>query len=125
MEEKTRLDKWLWAARFFKTRTLAAAAVSGGHVHINGSRAKASRVLQLGEELTIRRGIYEYVVTVRGLSIRRGPAKEAVLLYEETAASQAKRKQVGLAVKTLPIHHFADGRPSKKERRSLSRLRGH
>ena len=86
-EEKVRIDKWLWAARFFKTRSMAAQAVSGGKVHLNGARIKPARIVQKGDELRIRRGEVEFVVIVQDIADRRGPAREAQLLYEETEAS--------------------------------------
>ena len=85
-----RLDKWLWAARFFKTRSLAAAAVAGGKVKVNGARVKAAKAIRLDDELSIHVGPYEFVVRVLGLSGRRGPAPEAALLYAE--ASRAKQR---------------------------------
>ena len=88
MEEvKVRLDKWLWAARFFKTRTMAGQAVSGGKVHCNGQRVKPSRVVQLGDELRIQRGIVEMTVAVKGLSDQRRPAQEAVAREAKAAAT--------------------------------------
>ena len=86
-EDKVRIDKWLWAARFFKTRSMAALAVSGGKVHLNGARIKPARIVQTGDELRIRRGEVEFVVIVQGISDKRRPAKEAQLLYEETESS--------------------------------------
>lgn len=118
-----RLDKWLWAARFFKSRSLAADAAQGGKVHIQGNRAKPAREIRVGEEVTIRRGAYEWVVTVKGLSARRGPAKEAMLLYEETPASIENRaiakSQIQAEGQLFPR---LGGRPTKKDRRDLSRL---
>ena len=118
-----RLDKWLWAARFFKSRSLAAEAAQGGKVHIAGHRVKPARDVRVGEELTIRRGAYEWVVTVKGLSARRGPAKEAALLYEESAVSvqnrAAARSQIQAEGLLFPR---PGGRPTKKDRRDLSRL---
>src|SRR5574340_295217 len=90
-ENKVRLDKWLWAARFFKTRSLASQAVDGGKVHCNGERVKPARAVRAGDELRIRQGPYEITVLVRALSERRGPASEAALLYEETPESVAAR----------------------------------
>src|SRR5688572_31043484 len=90
--DKVRLDKWLWAARFFKTRALAAEAVEGGKVQLNGDRPKRGRTLQVGDELRIRLGPYEHVVTVRALSDRRGPATQAAGLYQETDASRNARE---------------------------------
>ena len=91
-EEKVRIDKWLWAARFFKTRSMASQAVSGGKVHLNEARIKPARIIQIGDELRIRRGEVEFVVIVQGLSGKRRPASEAQLLYEETEASIEQRE---------------------------------
>ena len=92
-EERVRIDKWLWAARFFKTRSMAAQAVSGGKVHCNGARIKPARIVQKGDELRIRRGEVEFVVIVQDIADRRGPAREAQLLYEETEASIRLREE--------------------------------
>ena len=92
-EEKVRIDKWLWAARFFKTRSMAAQAVSGGKVHLNGARIKPARIVQKGDELRIRRGEVEFVVIIQDIADRRGPAREAQLLYEETEASIRLREE--------------------------------
>jgi ribosome-associated heat shock protein Hsp15 len=123
ISEKVRLDKWLWAARFFKTRSLAADAVSGGKVHVNDARAKPARSVQIGDVLSIRRGPYEYVVAVRGLCDRRGPAKQAVLLYEETPESAEKRALVAAQMKSqvLEVPH-PDHRPNKRDRRRIIRF---
>src|SRR4249919_4309330 len=86
---KVRLDKWLWAARFFKTRSLAAEAVAGGKVLVSGDRAKPAKLLQSGDEVRVRLGPYEHTIHVRALSERRGPATVAATLYEETADSIA------------------------------------
>ena len=91
-EERVRLDKWLWAARFYKTRALASEAIGGGKVQVNGERAKRARPLQVGDEVRIRQGVYEYQVTVRALSARRGPASEAAGLYQESEASRPSRR---------------------------------
>ncbi len=123
MEEKYRLDKWLWAARFFKTRTLATDAVNGGHVHLNGSRSKPGRNLRIGESITIRKGPYEYQVIVRDLSNRRGPAKVAVTLYEESPESVAKRERVAQGMKSM-LRPITGGRPTKRQRRDYARIRG-
>ncbi len=93
-EEKVRIDKWLWAARFFKTRSIAAQAVSGGKVHVNGARVKQAKIVVPGEELRIRRGEVEFIVIVQGISGKRRPAKEAQLLYEETEASILQREEM-------------------------------
>jgi ribosome-associated heat shock protein Hsp15 len=117
-----RLDKWLWAARFFKTRSIAAEAILGGKVQVNGERAKRARGVAIGDELRVRHGAFEHVVIVRALSARRGPAPEAARLYEETAASRTAREALALQMKSLPGASDA-GRPSKKDRRDLARFR--
>ena len=119
-DESIRIDKWLWAARFFKTRSLAADAVGGGKVEINGTRAKPSRNLRIGDTLTIRRGPYEWTVIVSGLSNLRGPAAKAQLLYGETEASMAKRAAVSVQLKLeRPPAFDLPGRPTKKNRRAI------
>jgi ribosome-associated heat shock protein Hsp15 len=116
-----RLDKWLWAARFFKTRGLAAEAIGAGRVSVNGERAKPAKVVKPGDTLEIRRPPYEHVVTVREVSDRRGPAAEAQALYEETAESKVKRATVAAEMKAMPPPVFK-GRPTKKDRRTLERF---
>jgi ribosome-associated heat shock protein Hsp15 len=124
-QEKVRLDKWLWAARFFKTRALAAEAVQGGKVQVNGDRPKRARPLQLGDEIRVRLGPYEHIVTVRGLSDRRGPAVEAAGLYEETGASRNAREALSIQLKSLhSLFGPEKGRPTKKDRREIERLKG-
>lgn len=123
-EKKTesRLDKWLWAARFFKTRSLAAEAVTGGKVNINGDRAKPSRVVRLGDKVAIRRGSYEWRIIVKGVSNRRGPASQAQQLYEETVESVRQREAMMAQLKLeRPPKFDSPGRPSKKDRRALER----
>lgn len=119
-ERRVRLDKWLWAARFFKTRALATEAVTGGRVHVGGQRVKPSRAIRLGETLRIQRDSSEYIVIVRALSERRGPAREAALLYEETAESRQQREerveQHRLQAMTSPR---SEGRPTKQDRRRI------
>jgi ribosome-associated heat shock protein Hsp15 len=115
-----RIDKWLWAARFFKTRALAAEAVAGGKVKVNGERAKAAKAVRVNDALRIHIGPYEYAVRVLALSARRGPAPQAALLYEENESSQAARKE--LATRLAAEARYAapaTGRPSKKERRQV------
>ena len=121
--ESVRLDKWLWAARFFKTRALAAEAVQGGKVHVRGERAKPARAIRAGDQLRIRRGVHEWIVTVKGVSARRGPAKDAVLLYEETAESASNRDaaRARLQAQATPLRSRG-GRPTKKDRRDWARL---
>ena len=93
-DEKVRIDKWLWAARFYKTRSMAAQAVSGGKIHVNGARIKPARMVQTGDELRIRRGEVEFTVVVKGVTGKRRPAKEARMLYEETEASLQQREEI-------------------------------
>jgi ribosome-associated heat shock protein Hsp15 len=113
---RVRLDKWLWAARFYKTRALASDAIAGGKVQVNGDRAKRGRPVQPGDE---------HQVVVRALSARRGPASAAAELYEETPASRAAREAMALQLKSLHAAFVADkGRPTKKDRRELGRLKG-
>lgn len=121
--ERTRLDKWLWAARFFKTRTLANEAVGGGKVHLNGARTRPGHNVKVGDTLSIRKELYTFTILVLGVSSRRGPAKEAIKLYEETHESQEKRDAITLARKSM-AQPLTTGRPNKKQRRSLNRLRG-
>jgi ribosome-associated heat shock protein Hsp15 len=119
----TRLDKWLWAARFYKTRSLAADAIVGGKVHLNADRAKRAKPVQIGDEISIRHGAYETVVRVRALSNRRGSATEAAKLYEETPESRAGRERLALQMRSMPGGAHDAGRPSKKDRRDIARLR--
>ena len=122
---KVRLDKWLWAARFFKTRALAVEAVEGGKVQVNGDRPKRARLLQLGDEVRVRLGPYEHLVTVRGLSDRRGAASQAAALYEETEASRSAREALSVQLKSLhSLFGPEKGRPTKKDRREIERLKG-
>ncbi|MCH9015973.1 MAG: RNA-binding protein [Gemmatimonadetes bacterium] len=120
---EVRLDRWLWAARFFKTRRNATEAVEGGKVHLNGRRPKKSKAVKIGDELRIRRGLYESVVRVTGLADKRRSAKEAVLLYEESEESREAREKLRLQMRSAPVPEFKyKGRPTKKERRELDRL---
>lgn len=118
-----RIDKWLWAARFFKTRTLAADAVAGGKVKLNGERVKAAKTIRMGDELSIHVGPYEHVVRVLKLSGQRGPASLAVLLYEETAQSIAEREALAEKLSIERVHEAHEkGRPTKKARRQIIRF---
>jgi ribosome-associated heat shock protein Hsp15 len=120
-----RLDKWLWAARFYKTRGLAAEAIDGGKVDVNGDRAKRARHLAPGDRVALRLGQYEWHVVVRGVSERRGPAAEAQQLYEETAESAARRAALKVQLDSMPTaFQFGDGRPTKHDRRAIRRLKG-
>ena len=122
--EGVRLDKWLWAARFYKTRAIAREMIEGGKVHYNGQRSKPSKVVELNALLTLRQGNDERTVVVKGTTEQRRPATEAVTLYEETAESIEKREKVALARKlnALTMPH-PDRRPDKKERRDLMRFK--
>ncbi len=120
-----RIDKWLWAARFFKTRALAVEAVTGGKVHVNGERVKPSRGVKPGDELRIQRGLEQFVVEVRGLNAQRRPASEAQALYEETEASRCERERRAEERKLMAAAAPASpGRPSKKDRRRMDRFLG-
>jgi ribosome-associated heat shock protein Hsp15 len=115
-----RLDKWLWAARFYKTRSLAAEAIVGGKVHLNGERVKRAKTVAVGDEVRVRNGAFEHIVHVRALSARRGGAADASRLYEETAASRAAREALAAQLRSLPETH---GRPTKRDRREIERWR--
>ena len=118
--QKIRLDKWLWAARFFKTRSLATAAINGGKVHLNSQRTKPAKEIHINNELTIRNGNYERTVIVQGLSDQRRPAKEAILLYEETPASITQReKNSELYRQAAALRPRGTGRPTKKQQRDI------
>ncbi|MES3036082.1 MAG: S4 domain-containing protein [Gemmatimonadota bacterium] len=121
---KVRLDKWLWAARFFKTRALAAEAIDGGKVSVNDDRPKRARLIVAGDEVSVRVGAYQHVVTVRDVSARRGSAAIAQALYEETPDSVAARALVAAQQKSAAMMFaFQEGKPSKKERRAIDRVR--
>jgi len=121
---RVRLDKWLWAARFFKTRSAAAQAVDGGKVDVDGQRAKRARLVQAGDTVVIRRPPYEHEIVVRGVSELRGSAKVAALLFEETPASRSKREELAYQLKTAPTPSFTGkGRPTKRDRRVIERMR--
>jgi ribosome-associated heat shock protein Hsp15 len=122
--EKFRLDKWLWAARFYKTRALAAEAIAGGKVEVNGDKVKRAKPLKVGDQVRLRLGPYEHHLVVRALSARRGPASEARGLYEETAESRAARELLSERLKSAPPAFFDEkGRPTKKDRRDIVRHR--
>ena len=122
-DDAVRIDKWLWAARFFKTRSMAADAVTGGKVELNGDRVKPAKSVKVGDELKVRVGFFEHVIAVRGLSERRGPSAVAHTLYEETEASAAARAKLAERMRyEMPMDVDA-GRPSKKDRRDIRKLR--
>ncbi len=121
--EKVRIDKWLWAARFFKTRALAKAAIEGGKVHLGGQRVKASKELKIGSELTIRQGWDEKQIQVDALSDKRRGAPEAAALYTETEQSVIERERRTAERKAAGSSHFPpDQRPNKKQRRQIHRF---
>ena len=119
-----RLDKWLWAARFFKTRSLAQQAVEGGKVKLNGERTKPAKELRMGDELRVHVGTYEWVVRVAQLSDKRGPAAVARTLYEEDEESRVRRTEQ-IALRRVAADPGSDrrGRPTKRDRRQLERWR--
>lgn len=118
-----RLDKWLWAARFFKTRGLAAEAIKGGKVIVNGARAKPAKNVQTGDGLCVRRGPYEYKLTVLRLSAQRGPATQAASLYQEHPESVERREQLALQLQAASAtRSHSPGRPSKRDRRQILRF---
>jgi len=121
VEERVRLDKWLWAARFFKTRTLAVNAIEGGKIRVQGTRPKPAKEVRVGMEITIRAQIERTVVVRRLLNIRR-PAVEAMTLYEETPESLARREKEVELRKLAPKREMGEGRPTKRDRRQIDRL---
>ena len=122
---KVRLDKWLWAARFFKTRSLAADEIDKGRIKVNGQVAKASREPRVGDEIEFRAVYATRTVVVKALSAARGPAPQAALLYEETAASLLARAEAAEQRRLAPepAHTITQGRPTKRDRRQLQDLR--
>lgn len=121
-DDKARLDKWLWAARFYKTRALAKAAIESGKVHCRGERCKPGKEPRLGDEFVLRTGFDERTVVVKALSVVRRGAPEAQALYEETAQSIARREQAAALRKAGALGVSTDGRPTKKQRRQLHQL---
>jgi ribosome-associated heat shock protein Hsp15 len=119
-----RIDKWLWAARFFKTRSQAARACELGRVSSNGQTAKPAREVRVGDRLHVRNEGGEFQVEVLGLSEMRGPAAVAQALYRETEESRARRLELAEARQAAPRQRWPEGRPSKRDRRKIERLRG-
>jgi len=122
--EPLRVDRWLWAARFFKTRALAAEAIAGGRVQVNGARARHAKAVRPGDVVRVRLGPYEHLVTVLGVSARRGPAPEAARLYAEDPEGRARRLHLAEQHR-LAAHAFTlgEGKPDKKQRRELLRFK--
>jgi ribosome-associated heat shock protein Hsp15 len=122
--DTVRIDKWLWAARFFKTRSLATEAVAGGRVHLDGQRVKPAKEVRVGDLLEITIGEAVFAVEVRGLADKRGPASQAQALYEEREESRLRReRQRELRRMAPPLGHDLHGRPSKRDRRRLEAQR--
>ncbi len=122
-DDKVRLDKWLWAARFYKTRNLAKEAIEGGKVHCRGERCKPGKEPKIGDEYVLRIGFDERTIVVRALSVVRRGAPEAQLLYEETPDSIVRREEAAALRKAGALGVQTDGRPNKKQRRQLLGLR--
>ena len=121
--DSQRLDKWLWAARFFKTRNLAIEAINGGKVQVDGQRVKPARALRPGSEVRIRKGPQEFTVIVQGLAAQRRPASEAVLLYQETEESRAQREAQAEQRRLATVRQERGaGRPTKRDRRRLDKI---
>lgn len=120
---EVRLDKWLWAARIFKTRQIAAKSVSGGHVDVNGGRAKPARMINVGDGLQIRKGGYTYELTIEGLSQKRGPASVAQALYVESESSISERARLAGQLKTRASQILFDPKKPPNRERRQSRLR--
>lgn len=122
---RVRIDKWLWAARFYKTRGLSAEAIDGGRIEVNGERAKRARLVHAGDRLRIRIGPYEHVVLIKGVSEKRGSAPIAQALYEEDAESKKAREVMAAHVRAMNANTgYESGRPTKKDRREIERLKG-
>ena len=121
--EKLRIDKWLWAARFFKTRAIAVAAIESGKVLVNDDRVKPAKTVGVGDMVGIRLGPYQFVVEVLGISDRRGPAPQAQKLYKETDESIKRREALAFERKAQEQNVTREGRPTKKERRDIDRFR--
>ena len=125
-QERVRIDKWLWAARFFKTRSAAAQAVDGGKVRMHDERVKPAHPVRPGDVVAVHIGDYEWIVTVRAVSDRRGPASVAQTLYEESEESRARRiAALGRRRAGFDPEPEHGGRPEKKQRRELRRVRGY
>ena len=122
--DQVRLDKWLWAARFFKTRALAAEAVEGGKVELNGENPKRAKQVRPGDRVRIRLGPYEHLLVVKAVAERRGPASVAATLYDEDPESKRQRELLAEQHRLAPpAFDFGEGKPSKKQRREIRRFR--
>lgn len=123
-DHAVRIDKWLWAARFYKTRSAATEAVHGGKVEVGGVTAKPARLVAPGDEVRIRIAPYQWTVTVTGLAERRGSAQQAATLYVETPESLAARERHAAQLRDAPLLRFDEGKPGKRDRRTLRKLKG-
>lgn len=124
-DSAVRLDKWLWAARIFKTRAIASQAIGAGQVEVNGAKAKRAKILHLGDQVRIRKSPFEFRLTVRALSEQRGRSAQAALLYDEDPAGKAARERLRQQLRIAPTPGYeGKGRPTKRDRRELERLRG-
>ena len=118
-----RLDTWLWAARLFKTRAVAAEAIDGGKVAVNGGRAKRAKQVRVGDRLRVRKGAFQYDLTVRGLAQHRGPPSVAAGLYVEDPEAKRQRERLAEQLKLAPsLRYEGKGRPTKKQRREIEKL---
>ena len=124
--DKLRIDKWLWAARFYKTRSLACDEIDKGRVQVNGATVKPAREVKAGDSVQLRNGVITRTVTVLGVSDKRGPAPQAALLYQETEASVQQRQQAAEQRRLAPepALTLSQGRPTKRDRRDADKLRG-
>ncbi len=120
---KLRIDKWLWAARFFKTRSLAIAAIESGKVEVNEARVKPAKTIAVADKVAIRLGPYQFVVGVLALSDKRGPAAQAQKLYKETGSSIKRREELAFQRKAQEQNETREGRPTKKERRDIDKFK--
>ena len=122
-DNAVRLDTWLWAARFFKTRSLAAQAIDGGKIEVNEARAKRAKTLKVGDRVRVRKGPFEFQVEVRALAERRGPPASATALYQEDPVAKKARERHAEQLRIAPAARYeGKGRPTKKDRRRLDRL---
>lgn len=124
-DSAVRLDKWLWAARFYKTRAVATQAINAGRVEVNGVPAKPAKVLSVGDRLRVRKPPFAFLIRVLALSEQRGPAQQAARLYEEDPEGKAARERLARQLRVAPTPTYeGKGRPTKRDRRDLERLRG-
>ncbi|MBF0590391.1 MAG: RNA-binding S4 domain-containing protein [Magnetococcales bacterium] len=125
-QETLRLDKWLWCARFYKTRRLSTEAINGGHVRLNGHPAKPAKNVKVNDKIVLRKEIYSWTIRVLIIPTRRGPATEAATLYLEDEESRAARQEMAELRRMQPTIQMdrGSGRPTKRDRRAMNRIRG-